>query len=83
MRSYDKTSIPVITADLITAAAQLAALDRQCLRSRCQLVQAIADRGVGVDDLTVGQLLELAKETRGAPPSVPRPAPARWGHTKE
>jgi len=64
MRSYDKTSIPVITADLITASALLAGLDRQGLRERCRLVQAIADRGVSVDDLTVGQLLALAKEAR-------------------
>lgn len=83
MRSYDKTSIPMVTADLISAAALLGQIDRLSLRCRCRLVQAIADRGVAVDELTVGQLIELAKETRTEPDVAPRPEPAPWGHTWE
>lgn len=60
----DKASIPVITADLVTAAALIGGLRTAALPQRCHVVQAIADHGKAVDELTVGELLQLAKDAQ-------------------
>lgn len=64
MRAPANAHIPRVTADLISAAAELAQLDRLPIRARCRLVQLIADQGVSVDHLTVGQLIELGRKAR-------------------
>ncbi|WP_414499172.1 hypothetical protein [Stenotrophomonas maltophilia] len=68
--------IPRITADLISALAGISQLDRkEALPQRCHLVQAIAERGTSVDELTVGELLRLANQSK-AHANVQRGFPA-------
>ncbi|UYC12257.1 hypothetical protein [Xanthomonas sp. CFBP 8445] len=59
-----KSNIPTITADLITATALIGGLRTATLPTRCRVVQSIADHGKAVDELTVGELLQLAKEAQ-------------------
>lgn len=62
---HDATSpIPRITADFITATSAIADLATAPLRQKCAVIQRIADRGLQVDELTVGQLMQRAMETR-------------------
>jgi hypothetical protein len=57
--------IPRITADLISAIAVIEQLSsKEALRQRCHVVQAIAKRGTPVDSLTVGELLQLANDSK-------------------
>ena len=58
----ERTSIPVITADLITATALIGGLRTSGLRGRCQVVQSIVATGKAVDELTVGELVALSKQ---------------------
>ena len=58
----ERTSIPVITADLITATALIGGLRASGLRERCQVVQSIVATGKAVDELTVGELVALSKQ---------------------
>ncbi|MCC3253730.1 hypothetical protein [Xanthomonas campestris] len=58
----ERTSIPVITADLITATALIGSLRTSGLRERCQVVQSIVATGKAVDELTVGELVALSKQ---------------------
>lgn len=68
--------IPRITADLISAVAGISQLDRkEALPLRCHVIQAIADRGAQVDALTVGELLQLANQSK-AHATVQRGFPA-------
>lgn len=61
----DTTSqIPRITADFITATTAIADLAVASLRQKCAVIQAVADRGKQFDELTVGELMKLAQETR-------------------
>lgn len=65
MRETVKNPIPLITADLITACSMIAALNANgALRRRCRVVQAIADHGKSVDELTVGELLQMVREAQ-------------------
>lgn len=62
---HDATSpIPRITADFITATSAIAELAVAPLRQKCDVIQRIADRGLQVDELTIGQLMQLAVESR-------------------
>lgn len=57
--------IPRITADLVSAVAAISQLGaKDALRQRCHVVQAIAARETAVDSLTVGELLQLANESK-------------------
>ena len=58
----ERTSIPVITADLITATALIGGLRTSGLRERCQVVQSIVATGKAVDELTVGELVALSEQ---------------------
>ena len=58
----ERTSIPVITADLITATALIGGLRTSGLRERYQVVQSIVATGKAVDELTVGELVALSKQ---------------------
>ncbi|KAF1692733.1 hypothetical protein CSC62_13950 [Pseudoxanthomonas jiangsuensis] len=67
MRSHAHSLVPRVTADLITAAAELAQIDRMPIRARCRLVQLIAEGSAVVDYLTVGELIQLARQARREP----------------
>lgn len=56
--------IPRITADLISALASIGRLQApEMLRERCSLIERLAECGRSVDQVTVGELLELATGT--------------------
>lgn len=61
----DATSpIPRITADFLTATSVIADLAVAPLRQKCAVIQAVADRGKQFDELTVGELMQLALQVR-------------------
>lgn len=64
MKQDATSAIPRITADFITATSAIADLAVAPLRQKCDVIQRIADRGLQVDELTVGELLKLATEAR-------------------
>lgn len=66
--------IPTIAADLITAAAVIGEITRYNTLYKARLVQAIADSGMQVDDITVGDLRLLATNINRQPlqTTVPR-----------
>ena len=59
--------IPTIAADLITAAAVIGEITRYNTLYKARLVQAIADSGMQVDDITVGDLRLLATNINRQP----------------
>lgn len=56
--------IPRITADFITATDVFANLAQAPLRTKVDVIESIARSGKPVDSLTVGELLQMAKEAR-------------------
>ena len=64
MKRDASSQIPCITADFITATTVIADLAVASLRQKCAVIQAVADRGKQFDELTVGELMKLAQETR-------------------
>lgn len=53
-------SIPMITADLMTATDVISRLAAAPLQQKCAAIQDIAATGVPVDQLTVRQLMDIA-----------------------
>ena len=58
------SAIPRLTEDFGRATACIAELANAPLRRKCQAIQCIAEHGLQVEELTVGQLLQIAQETR-------------------
>jgi hypothetical protein len=55
-------SIFRITADLVIAAAAMRRIEQAGIQGQCHVVQAIRDRGLSVDDMTMGQLIDITNE---------------------
>lgn len=63
MKGTAESPIPRITADVIITSAMLAKLQAPgALRLRCHVVQGVAMTGRPLDELTVGELLQVIRE---------------------